>query len=68
MPVTPEVARPIGRNASSQAVKRIDIPLRETSIKSIDESTSRAAMTSSLTPPSSSRKLMAIMPPERVES
>ena len=34
MPVTPEVERPIGRSASSVAVKRTDWPLRETSSRS----------------------------------
>jgi hypothetical protein len=34
MPVTPEVARPIGRSVASSAWKRTDWPLRETSSRS----------------------------------
>ena len=41
MPVTPEVARPIGRSASSVAVKRTDIALRLTSSRSSSADTSR---------------------------
>ena len=60
MPVTPEVARPIGRSASSVAWKRTDWPLRETSSRSsVDEA--RPAPTSS----SPSRRLTAMRPPVR---
>ncbi len=66
--MTPEVARPIGRSASSVAVNRTDIALRLTSSRSSSAVTSRAAISSSLSPSSSSRRLMAIRPPVRLES
>jgi hypothetical protein len=63
MPITPLVARPIDRSASSVAWKRIDCALRETSSRSSVGSTS-AAPTSS----SPSRRLMPMRPPVRGES
>ena len=63
MPMTPEVQRPIGRSASSVAVNRIDMPLRETSSTSESSSTSSAETSSS-----PSRRLMAMMPPVRFVS
>ena len=63
IPMTPEVARPIGRSASSLARNLIACACLLTSSRSWSADTSRAAMTSS-----SSRRLMAMMPPERDES
>ena len=63
MPVTPEVARPIGRSASSVAVKRTDWPLRETSMRSSVSDTSWAETSSS-----PSRRLMAMTPADRLVS
>src|SRR5438270_6141164 len=63
MPMTPLVARPIGRSASSLAWNRIDCACLEIRSRSLSAATSRAAMTSS-----SSRRLMPTMPPERLES
>ena len=63
MPVTPDVARPMGRRASSSAVKRRDWPWREISMMSSSVSTSMAETSSS-----SSRRLMAITPAERLVS
>ena len=58
MPVTPDVARPIGRSWQSSALKRIDWPLRETSRMSSSALASSAPISSS----SSSRKLIAMTP------
>ena len=58
MPVTPDVARPIGRSWVSSARNRIAWPLRETSRMSSSALTSSAPISSS----SSSRKLIAITP------
>ncbi len=63
MPITPEVARPMGRSASSSAWNLIDWACLLTSSRSSSGEISSAAMTSS-----SSRRLMAMMPPERGES
>jgi hypothetical protein len=60
MPITPLVARPIGRSASSSARKRIDCADLDTSSRSSSALISEAAMSSS-----SSRRLMAISPLER---
>ena len=66
MPVTPEVARPMGRSDSSDAVNRTDWPLRDTRIRSWSESTRRAETSSSGRPSSSSRRLIAMTPPDAV--
>ncbi len=58
MPVTPDVARPIGRSWVSSARNRIAWPLRDTSRMSSSELTSSAPISSS----SSSRKLIAMTP------
>ena len=58
MPVTPDVARPIGRSWVSSARNRIAWPLRETSRMSSSALTSSAPISSS----SSSRKLIAMTP------
>ncbi len=63
IPITPDVARPIGRSDSSLARNRSACALPLTSSKSSSGATSRAAMTSS-----SSRRLIAMMPPDRGES
>jgi hypothetical protein len=60
MPMTPDVARPIGRRASSSARKRIDCAVRLTSSRSSSALMRAAAMSSS-----SSRRLSAISPLER---
>ena len=63
MPNTPDVARPIGRSVSSSAGNRIDIALRLTSSRSSVAEISAASISSS-----SSRRLIATMPPVRLES
>ena len=63
MPMTPAVERPIGRMVSSFASKRIDIPRRDTSSTSLEFSTSIAETSSS-----SSRRLIAMIPPVRLVS
>ncbi len=63
MPITPEVARPIGRSWSSSAWKRSACAPLLTSSRSSLGDTSAALITSS-----SSRRLIAISPPERAES
>ncbi|CKR05226.1 Uncharacterised protein [Mycobacterium tuberculosis] len=63
MPCTPEVARPIGRSASSVAENLMDCPLAETSSRSSPAEHSTAPTSSSL-----SRRLTATIPPERLES
>ena len=63
IPSTPEVARPIGRSASSLALNRIDWPSAETSSRS-----SLAEHSTAPTSSSSSRRLMPIRPPVRLES
>ena len=63
MPITPDVARPIGRSASSLALNRIACACLLTSSRSSSGPIS-AAPTSS----SSSRRLIAMMPPVRFES
>ncbi len=63
MPITPEVARPIGRSASSVALNRIAWAFLDTSSRSSSGPIS-AAPTSS----SSSRRLIAMIPPDRLES
>ena len=63
MPLTPLVARPIGRSAVSSAANRSDIPFVETSRMSSDSSASIAETSSS-----PSRRLIAMMPPERFVS
>ena len=63
MPVTPDVARPIGRSWLSSARNRIAWPLRETSRMSSSGETSSAPISSS----SSSRKLIAMTPAWRGE-
>ena len=63
IPMTPEVARPIGRMVSSLAWNRMDWAFRLTSSRSSSAETRLAAMTSS-----SSRRLIAMIPPERAES
>ncbi len=68
MPFTPEVARPIGRSASSVAVKRIDCAFLLISSRSSSADTSSAPISSSSLPSSVSRRLMAMTPPERGES
>ncbi len=71
MPFTPEVARPIGRSASSVAVKRIDCAFLLISSRSSSEETSSAPISSSApSAPSApvSRRLIAMTPPERGES
>ena len=64
MPVTPDVARPIGRSCASFASKRMAWPLREISSTSSNWDTSWAPISSS----PSSRKLMAMTPACRGES
>ena len=64
IPVTPEVARPMGRSWSSEAWKRMAWPLREISSTSSMDEHSDAPISSS----PSSRKLMAITPACRGES
>ena len=63
MPVTPEVARPMGRSASSVAVKRRDWPRREMRTRSSVSETTRAETSSS-----PSRSLIAIRPAVRFVS
>ena len=63
MPMTPEVARPIGRSDSSSAWNRIACALLLTSSRSSSAETSAAPISSS-----SSRRLIAMMPPARLES
>ncbi|SKV49570.1 Uncharacterised protein [Mycobacteroides abscessus subsp. abscessus] len=63
MPCTPEVARPIGRNASSVALNRMDCPWAETSSRSSSAEHSTAPTNSS-----PSRRLTATRPPLRLES
>ena len=64
MPVTPDVARPIGRSASSVAVKRIDWPLRRDQQQVVGLRATSCAETSS----SPSRRLIAMTPPVRLVS
>ena len=68
MPVTPDVARPIGRSWSAEATNRTAWPLRDTSSSSESSSASTAETSSSGAPSSSSRRLIAIRPPDRFES
>ena len=63
MPSTPAVARPIGRSASSEAVKRMAWPRSEMSSRSSSPEHRRAPISES-----SSFKLMAIRPALRAES
>lgn len=68
MPFTPEVARPIGRSASSVAVNLIDWAFLLMSSRSSSADTSSAPISSSSAPLSVSRRLIAMTPPERGES
>lgn len=64
IPMTPDVARPIGRNCWSSAANRIACPLALMSSTSSDAEQVAAPISSS----SSSRKLIAIRPAWRGES
>ena len=68
MPVTPEVARPIGRSASSVAVNRTDCALARDQQQVVvgRDQPRRAARRRRRS--SSSRRLIAMTPPERFES
>lgn len=68
MPFTPDVARPIGRSVSSEAVNRIDWAFLLISSRSSSADTSSAPISSSSRPSSVSRRLIAMTPPERGES
>ena len=69
MPVTPDVARPIGRSASSVAVNRIDWPLRDDQHQVVRRVGEPARGHELVGPPSSSsRRLIAMTPPVRFES
>ena len=67
MPRTPEVERPMGRSCSSVAAKRTACPSRETRMRSWSAMMVWADTSSSGLPASFSRRLMAMMPPERGE-
>src|SRR5665647_1730200 len=68
MPVTPDVARPIGRSWSGVVRNRTAWPLRETSSSSESSSITAAETSSSACPSPSVRRLIAIRPPDRLES
>ena len=68
MPLTPEVARPMGRSVSSEAVNLIDCAFLLISSRSSSAETSSAPISSSSVPSSCSRRLIAMTPPERGES
>lgn len=68
MPFTPDVARPIGRRASSVAVNLIDWAFLLTSSRSSSADTSSAPISSSSLPSWVSLRLIAMTPPDRGES